>query len=462
MGRAETSSRTWRQVSRFGEWLAAGGSGERAQSPIAAASGRLGASVAVLAGGTALAQVLNVLASPILTRLYTPDELGRLGLYMAFVNVAVVGTSLRYDAGIVAARTPREAAYMTVIALVTVLPVSVLLSIGLLLLIDAALLGFQTLTASACALVLVSLVVTGATSALRFWFVRQEAFGLLAGVLVWQNGVRSVAQVGLGMGGLGWPGLLLGDLAGRLIGVSRLFRVAWAALKHEVLPFDPMAAWEVVKHYRKLPFYDLPSSIIDTLAVSLTVPLVAQTYGAESAGYVALVLAVQTLPVGLLGGSVADVFHARMALYARSDTDRIVRFFLATSGVLLLLGIGPTVLLMVLAPAVFPWLFGPAWTTAGQLAAVMAPWALASLIVSPVSRVVVIFQAQELKLIYDLVALVGVVGPLLIGGALRFDLLEAIELLTLSQVAAYVLYFVVLLYVVRREYSTARPAQGGA
>jgi hypothetical protein len=45
---------------------------------------------------------------------------------------------------------------------------------------------------------------------------------------------------------------------------------------------------------------------------------------------------------------------------------------------------------------------------------------------------------------------------------LRFDLLEAIELLTLSQVAAYVLYFVVLLYVVRREYSTARPAQGGA
>jgi O-antigen/teichoic acid export membrane protein len=434
----------------------------RACAGLVLAPGRVGASVAVLAGGTALAQALTVLASPMLTRLFTPDDLGRLGLYMAFVNVAVIGTSLRYDAGIVAGRTPHEAAYLTVIALVTILPVSALMSMGLLFLINARLLGFEALPASASALVLVSLVVTGATSALRFWFVRQETFGLLARVLIWQNGVRSMAQVGLGISGLGWPGLLLGDVAGRLVGVSRLFRVAWASLKHEILPLDWMVAWQVVRQYRKLPIYDLPSSVIDTLAVSLTVPLVAQTYGAESAGYVSLVLAVQTLPVGLLGRSVADVFHARMALYARSDRERILRFFMATTGVLLLCGVGPTALLMVLGPVVFPWLFGPVWTTAGQLAAEMAPWALASLVVSPVSRVVVIFQAQELKLIYDLVALAGVIGPLLIGGALRLELPETIGLLTLAQVAAYALYFVVLLYVVHHQHSAAGAAGRGA
>lgn len=419
---------------------------------------RMAADVAVLAGGTALGQALTVISSPILTRLYGPEDMGRLGLYMAFVNVAVVGTSLRYDYGVVAARNTRDAAYLTLIALVAVLPMSVLLSMGLFLLIHGALLGFDVLPSSACLLVLLSLVVTGATSALRAWFVRQEAFRLLAHVLVWQNGMRSVSQVGLGAIGLGWFGLLMGDLLGRMVGVSRLVREAWRSVAREVFPLDRAAVCEVLGRYRKLPLYDLPSSIIDTLAVSVTVPLLSQIYGTESGGYFSLVVSVLTLPAALVSRSVADVFHARMALYARTDRARIMNLFVVASGILLLIGIGPAVVVMVLGPVLFPWLFGAAWTTAGHLAAEIAPWTLASLIVAPVSRVVVIFQAQELKLIYDLLALTGVVGPLLLAGALRLDLLESVKFLSVAQVSAYCMYFVLLLYVVRRARVAGVPA----
>jgi O-antigen/teichoic acid export membrane protein len=241
------------------------------------------------------------------------------------------------------------------------------------------------------------------------------------------------------------------------VGVGRLVRLAWRGVAREVVPLDRAAVREVLGAYRKLPLYDLPSSIIDTLAVSLVVPLLSQTYGTQSAGYVSLVLSVLTLPVALVGRSVADVFHARMALYGRTDPTRIVSFFLATSGTLLLVGIAPAVVLMVFGPLVFPWVFGEAWTTAGHLAAEMAPWALAGLIVAPVSRVVVIFQAQELKLIYDLLALAGVAGSLLLGGALRLELLESVKWLTVAQVVAYVVYFGLLLHVVRRTRGRGAP-----
>jgi lipopolysaccharide exporter len=437
------SSTTTAQVRRSA-WL------RRLGPLLASRRGGLAANAAVLAGGTALGQALTVIASPLLTRLYGPNDLGRLGLYMAFVNVATVATSLRYENGIVAARTNREAAHLTLIAVLLVVPLSIMFSVGLLVLTRQGLLGFDALPGSAALLVLFSLLVTGATSGFRYWFVREEAFGLVARVTVWQNGARSIAQVALGLVGLGWGGLLIGDLLGRLIGVGRLVRLSWPSLVEHLSALDRAALRDSLWTWRKLPIYDLPSSLVDTLAVGLTVPLISQSYGTEAAGYVSLVLSVLSLPVGVVSRSVADVFHARMALYARTNSAHMMRLFLMTTGTLLLVGLPPTGAVMLLGPLLFPWLFGASWVTAGHLAAEIAPWVLASLVVAPVSRVVIVFQAQELKLIYDLVSLAALVCPLLLAGALRLDLLDSMKFLSVAKVAAYCVYFAVLVFVVRR------------
>jgi O-antigen/teichoic acid export membrane protein len=413
-------------------------------------------SVAVLAGGTALSQAFTVLVSPILTRLYGPEDLGRLGLYTAFANLALVATSLRYEYGIVGARNTREAAYLTLIALAIVCPVSVLLSVGLFLLIRGGLVGYDGLPAVASGFMLLTLLVTGGTGVLRYWFVRQESFGTVARVLVWQNGTRSVSQAGLGVTGLGWLGLLIGDLVGRLVGVGHLFRLSWRSVIDELRPLNRAAIHDVLWTYRKLPLYDLPSALIDTLALGLPVPLISHAYGTEAAGYYALVTSVLTLPAGVVGRSVADVFHARMAHYARTDTAHIVRLFFLTSGTLLLVGLVPTTVMLFAGPALFPWLFGASWTTAGHMAAQLASWALASLIVAPVSRVIIVFQAQQLKLIYDVLALLGVLGPLLLAEPWRLSLLDAIKLVSIAQVLAYGVYFALLVHVVRHAVAAAQ------
>jgi O-antigen/teichoic acid export membrane protein len=162
------------------------------------------------------------------------------------------------------------------------------------------------------------------------------------------------------------------------------------------------------------------------------------------------VYAVQAAPVAFVGGSIADVFHARMARHVRSQSGRIGRLFATTCAMLLLLGLVPALIVMAFGPALFGWVFGERWTTAGQLAAVMAPWSLAALVVSPLSRVIPLLQAQELKFVYDTLALVGMGAAMLLATNHRFDLVEAIRLLSLTQVCAYVVYFVLLVHVVRR------------
>ena len=58
---------------------------------------RFGRTVAILAAGTAGGQVLSLLASPFLTRLYTAAEIGLLGLYLAFLSLASQMVSGRYE-----------------------------------------------------------------------------------------------------------------------------------------------------------------------------------------------------------------------------------------------------------------------------------------------------------------------------------------------------------------------------
>ena len=54
----------------------------------------------ILVGGTISAQVIVLLASPILTRIYSPEEFGILSVYSAILAFFTIFASLRYELAI--------------------------------------------------------------------------------------------------------------------------------------------------------------------------------------------------------------------------------------------------------------------------------------------------------------------------------------------------------------------------
>ena len=78
-------------------------------------------SVGILAGGTAAGQAIIVAASPILTRLYTPEDFGVLAVYASLLSILGVVASLRYELAIPLPESDEEAANVTVLSLVVVL-----------------------------------------------------------------------------------------------------------------------------------------------------------------------------------------------------------------------------------------------------------------------------------------------------------------------------------------------------
>jgi O-antigen/teichoic acid export membrane protein len=418
----------------------------------AALAGGTGASftrgVAVLAGGAAAAQAINALVSPILTRLFTPGEIGQLGIYLAFVYVASVGLSLRYEQAVVAVPARPNAARLAILSAALVPVTSVLATVVLAALVVAGIGGFGELPLIAAAWAAVALVATGVFNVLRYWMVREHRFGVISQVVLGQSIGRAGTQVGFGVVALGLPGLLAGDLIGRLLGITRMVRNAGREIVAEARRAD-RSMGSLAGSYARFPLLGVPSSLINAAAFSLPVPLLAGTYGLAAAGFLALVQRVLGLPLSIIGASVADALHARMATYARERPDRAPTFFLRTGLGLLAIGLPIAVVVAVTGPGLFAFVFGSEWELAGRMAVAMTPWYLAALIVSPLSRVVLVFSGQAGKLIYDVLSLAAVVGAITLGRALALDLVTTVWLLSGLQTTAYAVYFGVLYRLVR-------------
>lgn len=399
--------------------------------------------VVVLSGGASLGHLFTLAAAPILTRLYLPDDIGNLGLFNAFLAVVVVGASLQYDVAIVSTPSQKEAAHLAILSTALTLPMSVAGGLLLYVMIHFSLVGFGVLPAYAAGLMIPTILFAGLFSILRYWSLRDERFNAVSRALIFQNGGRSLSQLALGAIGLHSFGLLFGEVIGRGIGISRMLQRAWPVVRQYGLSAHDAAI--TLSRNRQFPLYSTPSSLLNVLGTSLPLPLVVTLYGADAGGYYSLVWRVLAVPVVLIGASMADAFHSRVALYAREDPKYLLRFFHNTTMALLAMGIVPALLVFTFGEPIFLFVFGIKWRLSGIIASIVAPWFLTSFIVSPLSRLVYVLHGQRLKLIYDLLVLGGNLTVFFLARHFGWPMLYMVTVMSAMNTASKVIYYFVLL-----------------
>ncbi|MEX2181716.1 MAG: oligosaccharide flippase family protein [Gemmatimonadaceae bacterium] len=407
--------------------------------------------VLTMAGATAASQLVLVAVAPVVSRLYPPEAWGAYGLLMAFVSVAFVATGLGFDQAIVGARTIDEAASLTVGSLMSAVPISLVSGAVIILLIDRGWFGFGALQYSAGVWCVGLLVATQLVASLRYWHMRSEAFGLLARTTIMQNIARALLPILTSLAIPGWTGLVAAEGSGRLVGLGPLVRHRWS----ETRELFRRQRWSNIvasfRAYLAFLYAGVPSGLLDALALALPLPLIASKFGAEAAGQFALAQRVIQAPAGLVGRSVADAFHARLAVHARERNAYVPRFFLRTATLLVAVAAIPAVVILLLGPRGFAWIFGAEWLVAGRLVVLLIPWATAQLVVVPLSRAVFVLGGQRQKLVYDVCSVALVLAVYLCAVRDSWDLYQTVWWLVLGQVVAYLIYGLVLWHLVRRR-----------
>jgi O-antigen/teichoic acid export membrane protein len=411
--------------------------------------------VAIIAGGSAIAQAIPFLLMPVLSRLYAPSDMGQFALYFSFFSVFANATTLGYSQAIVSADDEAEAGYLTVLSAVIVFPAGLAFAALLAVFIDQSWFGFESLPLTATPFMFLSLAFTGLYLTMRYWLIREGNFAVASKATVMQSIGRMATQIVVGLVRPFWGGLVAGEVAGRASGLRAMWKASSGRISEATRPLKSEMLRQTAHKYRKFPLLSTPSNLLDSLGAMLPVPLIARSFGIDAAGQYSIASQSLLVPLSLVSSSVADVFHNRIARYARETPHRARRFFFVVTGTLLLLGAAPMMVVMLFGDVIWPFVFGEQWTLAGTLVAAIAPWALARFVVSPVSRVVFVYQGQELKLVYDVLSVGAVVLVFVLADRADMSLTDSLRTLAVAQVAIYSVYFLLLVRVINRSSSTS-------
>src|SRR5690625_1550034 len=103
---------------------------------------KFGRSIALLTGGTLVAQVINTLLSPIITRIYPPEEYGVLSAFVAVLGILTVIASLNYHVAIPIIDDEDDAINTFALSFLVLIVISIILSLLMFFIGDEILLFF--------------------------------------------------------------------------------------------------------------------------------------------------------------------------------------------------------------------------------------------------------------------------------------------------------------------------------
>lgn len=406
--------------------------------------GRFARGVTVVAGGAALGQAVTVLISPILTRLYSPEDFGVFGVYAAILGVITVVASLRYEYAIPLPEEDKTAANILVLCFALLLGMTTL-SWFVIQGLGSQIVTWANVPGLKSYLWLIPLGVLGAGTyqILNYWAVRKRDFPRIARTRITRGVGRAAVQLGMGFARSGPLGLLLGQLAGEAAGSASLGLAAW---NKDRAPFKAVSLQGMRRagaRYKRFPLFASWGSLFDTLGANVPQLLFAAFYGAEVAGWFALGQRVIAAPLNIVVDSVAQVYFGETARLPRDDSRVMRRLFLKLTGRLALIGGLPVAVICALAPWFFTIVFGPAWETAGRYVQILGLMFAVRFAIVPLAHTLNILERQDLFLVWQATWMVSGIGSLLVGRQLGFSHISAVAVYSLAMTAVYILLWLI-------------------
>jgi len=365
--------------------------------------------------GTSIAQAIPIAISPILTRLYSPEEFGVFALYVAIVSIVSVLATGRYQFAIMLPKNDRDA--MHVVALV--IGLSFIVSVVLFLVVMTFNVQItKLLNADDISIWLywipVSTLLVSILTSLNYWCIRRGSFRRISGNRVLQSGSTALVQLAGGSQNIGMYGLLGGQIAGQTICCAALSTLIYRENKALVKRIKKEKIIAFAKKYVNFPKYLIFGHGISNVAWEAPIFFLNAIFTASSAGFYMLTQRVLGVPVTFVSTAFADVFRREASLSYVSE-GQCIGIYKRTLKNLLLLAVLPSILFFFTAPYIFSLVFGEKWRVAGEYAQILTPVFFCEFVIYPLSSMFMIAEKQKFDLLWQIANLLLIILAFVFG-----------------------------------------------
>ena len=398
--------------------------------------------VLTLMTGTTIAQAIPIGISPILTRIYSPEDFGLFALFLAITNIIGSVANGRYELAIMLPKKDEDAINTAALGF----SISSILSLLILILVVIFKDFFVYLIGNEeiglwLYFVPITVFLLGLWNVLNYYNNRKENYKDLRNAHIIRSIVLASTHLIIGFLKSGVTGLISGEILSKVSANSRLLK---NILKDKLLisKITKRKMVSMAKRYKNFPMISLPSSFTNELYANLFSVLLSSLYNVALLGHYYMAQRVLGLPSALLGISIGQVFF-QSAVKEKEKTGQARVVFKSTVKKLFLIALPFFAALFFIVEDLFAFVFGENWRVAGTYSQILIPIFFVRLIATPVSMINTVFERQIYGLCISIILLVSNMSIIL--GSYYFGLGPE-KMFTILSIVLFIEYSLFLLH----------------
>jgi O-antigen/teichoic acid export membrane protein len=370
--------------------------------------GDFGRNVITLVTGTTIAQAIPIAISPILTRLYTPEDFGTLALFLAIIGVLAAAATGCYELAVILPEKDEDADALVVLSVLVAMALS-LLTLIIVAVLNGPIskkLGNASLGPWLYAIPL-GLFLTGAYNALNYRLNRLGCYATMSQNRVLQKGITGVTSLGLGWASWGGAGLISGYILGQAVTTAMLGKQFMTNPESSSLSKVTLRqSAKMAVRYKHHPMHLTPAQWIGGVALQIPVFVISSAFGSAVTGFYSLAMRMIYLPAQLIANAIGDVYR-QQASVAYRETGQFRTIFLKTLTTSFKIAILPFLVLFLISPDIFAFIFGEPWRVAGDFARIISIAAFFQFVFTPIDKGALIVGATQYIFCWYLARLLG-------------------------------------------------------
>lgn len=374
--------------------------------------------ILTLFSGTVIAQALPILLSPVLSRIYTPEDFAILAIITPLITIGATISTFRLDIAVVVPKEDAEARNLLSTALVSNLLI-VALSAVCVLMIQLLFPPDSLLSESTRRLLWYippGIFAVGWYTAYNYWSTRNKTYRNNAASKIVQAIITILTSIVFGYFIPGAEGLVLGLVAGYMMGLVVLyFRQKAEAPLSDVRRYSFKSTKSTLKKYRNFVFVNTPHASLSIFVDQGIVYFLKMFFVNNIIGGFAFAYRYTKAPLGIITSSISQVFYEDASKKVNAGEDIRPMMFKIQKN-LFLFTFPFYIIGLIWAPDIFAFVFSDSYYQAGEIAALLLPWIYFNFLISPISGITLIFNRQKEALLLSIIDLALRIAAICIGG----------------------------------------------
>jgi teichuronic acid exporter len=409
-------------------------------------------SLTVLLTGTLIAQFIGYALAPVISRQFSPTEMGEFGMFQRWVVLLATIATARYEFSLPLPKRDEHSFQLYRLALFSTMVTLGITLVGFLI--------YGLYIEKAVGFALWALVLVFSTAALVFfnlgtnWAIRHKEFKRISFSKMTNSLSLNISRVLSGFFHMGKWGLFLSFLFSLLVGAAHFLKDFFHWNKKPTTSLSKKKMMSLARTYKDFPLINLPHALSDNLREVLVALLIIEVFSEQIFGSFDHTFRMLRLPVMIIGTSISQILFNRISSYRLEKKmlmPIVVKVFLSLS----VLSLIPFSIVYFYGQPLFVFVFGEQWQESGRLSEIMAPWLMLNFVSSPLTIIPLVLEQQKKFFFIGISAsILQVLGFLVLPMILneyKDGMYMVFQIITWSQVAIGLITVMFIFSIIQKE-----------